>query len=181
MNAAAELSGLLLQQFEGEQALQDAARQIKREPLSGRLHHQRPFGGGEASELQFDTIDADQTSPFSTEGFGRTSINVLPTSRRAYPMNDSQMSTTAGHDAWARHPSIASRASSVAFGSEQPDIKPMLGWYGEDAGEESLRQLATMQARLNQRLGPEYVSARQGPGGGEFVRRGMVTRSPLLI
>lgn len=32
-------------------------------------------------------------------------------------------------------------------------------------GIDALGQLATMQAKLNQRLGPEYISNRQGPGG----------------
>jgi hypothetical protein len=32
-------------------------------------------------------------------------------------------------------------------------------------GIDALGQLATMQAKLNQRLGPEYISTRQGPGG----------------
>ncbi|UZJ56850.1 hypothetical protein CBS101457_006170 [Exobasidium rhododendri] len=33
-------------------------------------------------------------------------------------------------------------------------------------GEDGARQIATLQARLAQRLGPEYISSRQGPGGG---------------
>jgi hypothetical protein len=37
-------------------------------------------------------------------------------------------------------------------------------------GENGARQIATLQARLAQRLGPEYISTRQGPGGGEWLR-----------
>lgn len=36
-------------------------------------------------------------------------------------------------------------------------------------GEDGARQVARLQARLNQRLGPEYVSTRAGPGGGPKV------------
>jgi DNA recombination protein Rad52 len=35
-------------------------------------------------------------------------------------------------------------------------------------GIDAAGQLATMQAKLNQRLGPEYISTRQGPGGGKL-------------
>ena len=31
---------------------------------------------------------------------------------------------------------------------------------------EHVRMIATLQAKLNQRLGPEYISQRPGPGGG---------------
>ena len=33
----------------------------------------------------------------------------------------------------------------------------------------SATRLATMQAKLNQRLGPEYLSQRPGPGGGALL------------
>lgn len=57
------------------------------------------------------------------------------------------------------------REQSVTFNEiEQPDIKPQLNWFKADPSEESLRQVATMQAKLNQRLGPEYISNRSGPG-----------------
>lgn len=156
MNAAADLSGQLLDAFEQEQAQAAAQARIKREPLSGRLHHQQPFGGGEPSEMSMESLDPDQSnSIYGNVGYARTRQNM------------SQSSQMGSHEAWATHPSIATRASSVAFGAEQPDMKPLLGWYGEEAGEEGMKQLATMQSKLNQRLGPEYVSSRPGPSGGE--------------
>jgi DNA repair and recombination protein RAD52 len=36
-------------------------------------------------------------------------------------------------------------------------------------GEDGMRQVARLQAKLNQRLGPEYVSTRSGPAGGPKV------------
>ena len=36
----------------------------------------------------------------------------------------------------------------------------------QDISEETAKQIATLQARLNKKLGPEYLSQRPGPGGG---------------
>lgn len=49
-------------------------------------------------------------------------------------------------------------------------------------GEDASRQIATLQAKLQQRLGPEYISSRQGPSGGkqrEGNREGVMHRHPL--
>ena len=35
-----------------------------------------------------------------------------------------------------------------------------------DLSEESAKRIATLQAKLNKKLGPEYISQRPGPGGG---------------
>lgn len=35
-----------------------------------------------------------------------------------------------------------------------------------DLSDESAKKIATLQAKLNKRLGPEYISQRPGPGGG---------------
>ena len=35
-----------------------------------------------------------------------------------------------------------------------------------DMSDESARKIATMQAKLDKKLGPEYISQRPGPGGG---------------
>ncbi|KAI1794406.1 recombination protein Rad52 [Ganoderma leucocontextum] len=35
-----------------------------------------------------------------------------------------------------------------------------------DLSEESAKKIATLQAKLDKRLGPEYISQRPGPGGG---------------
>ena len=36
----------------------------------------------------------------------------------------------------------------------------------EDISEATAKKIATLQAKLNQKLGPEYISQRPGPGGG---------------
>lgn len=38
-------------------------------------------------------------------------------------------------------------------------------------GIDAVAQIATMQAKLNQRLGPEFISTRQGPGGANSAFR----------
>ncbi|CAE6467745.1 unnamed protein product [Rhizoctonia solani] len=74
------------------------------------------------------------------------------------------------------------RASTPPFGghgltghgpSTQLGFSPMLhGNYSQmsNAGNSSLsmEQLAQMQAKLNKKLGPEFISQRPGPGGGEY-------------
>ena len=35
-----------------------------------------------------------------------------------------------------------------------------------DLSEETARRIATLQAKLNKKLGPEFISQRPGPGGG---------------
>ena len=35
-----------------------------------------------------------------------------------------------------------------------------------DMSEESAKKIAALQAKLDKRLGPEYISQRPGPGGG---------------
>ncbi|KIL62747.1 hypothetical protein M378DRAFT_80777 [Amanita muscaria Koide BX008] len=37
----------------------------------------------------------------------------------------------------------------------------------EDISEATLKKVAALQAKLNQKLGPEYISQRPGPGGGQ--------------
>lgn len=159
MNQSAQYSGEAIDRYlaEEEEQAREAAVSVKQEPLTGRIHHDgRPFGGqdrewGMARAGQDESMD----DSIDDGGFLRPRVPA----RRNVPM--SQI-----HEAWSSHPSIAARAPSVAFDPEnQPDIKPNLGWYDSDPGEEALKQLATMQSRLNQRLGPEYISNRPGGNG----------------
>lgn len=141
------MSNALLDQPSMADDEHEPARQIKREPATGRIHHTRPFGG------QTSTDDPSADDSQFQPNFGAS---------------QSQHDRSSVHEAWSSHPSIAgrARAPSVAFDSEnQPDIKPILGWYDSNPGQEALKQLSTMQARLNQRLGPEYIAQRPGGGG----------------
>ena len=54
-----------------------------------------------------------------------------------------------------------------------PQAQRSFSFFGNDSSfandsisEESARKLASLQVKLNQKLGPEYISQRPGPGGG---------------
>ena len=49
---------------------------------------------------------------------------------------------------------------SFSFGSTQPSF------FNPELSEATAKKIATLQAKLNQKLGPEYISQRPGPGGG---------------
>lgn len=44
----------------------------------------------------------------------------------------------------------------------------------------SAEQIASLQARLSRKLGPEYIAQRPGPGGGEFCDDNELTVGPKL-
>ena len=49
---------------------------------------------------------------------------------------------------------------SFSFGS-QSGFNP-----NDSISEDTAKKIASLQAKLNQKLGPEYISQRPGPGGG---------------
>ncbi|KAG6873663.1 hypothetical protein C0995_012597 [Termitomyces sp. Mi166 len=49
---------------------------------------------------------------------------------------------------------------SFSFGSTQPSF------FNPELSEATAMKIAALQAKLNQKLGPEYISQRPGPGGG---------------
>jgi DNA repair and recombination protein RAD52 len=51
-------------------------------------------------------------------------------------------------------------SSSMSFGSGYNEPSFM------DLSQESANKIASLQAKLNKKLGPEYISQRPGPGGG---------------
>ena len=54
--------------------------------------------------------------------------------------------------------------SMPIFGSQVPPI--YTPYVNEAMSEEAARRIATLQVKLDQKLGPEYISQRQGPRGG---------------
>lgn len=50
-----------------------------------------------------------------------------------------------------------------------------------DLSEETAKRIATLQAKLNKKLGPEYISQRPGPGGGPKLTYAEGTIVPLLV
>lgn len=54
--------------------------------------------------------------------------------------------------------------STPIFGSQVPPI--YTPYVNEAMSEEAARRIATLQVKLDQKLGPEYISQRQGPRGG---------------
>lgn len=166
MNQAAQYSGQAIERFAAEQEASVRASIVKPELQSGRILSAKPFG---MRESHWGNSNGDDTLDGS-ESLSRSEMLPPGGRPRGGPGEASQMGISrAAHGVWGSHPSIAARATSVALDTEnQPDIKPVIGWYDQNPGEEALKQLATMQARLNQRLGPEYISQR--PGGGGMAR-----------
>ncbi|CAO1628149.1 unnamed protein product [Sympodiomycopsis kandeliae] len=160
MNGAAQYSGQVIDSFFADEEVslrqEEERKRVERLPRSGRIHHPEPFGG-QQPKWQMDQSESSSTD--AEASFTR------PISKRTQMMDqNSQRVAGSSSNAWSNHPSVASE--SFTFDTEnQTDIKPVLGWYDENAGEKGLKQLATMQARLNQRLGPEYISQRQGAAG----------------
>ncbi|CAO1617585.1 unnamed protein product [Parajaminaea phylloscopi] len=169
MNLGSLLSDQLLRQYEDRQKVVETP--IQSRPIElGRLVSAtgQPFGGYQPSEMAQDSFHTDRNGSFELDaGVDRSRANW----------------TNQSHgNAWASHPALAARTRSESVmpssaikgekvGSvlsnphDTSEMKPVLGWYEDEPGEQALRQLATMQARLNQRLGPEYVTSRAGPGG----------------
>lgn len=44
--------------------------------------------------------------------------------------------------------------------------QPSFSFANDSISEETARKIATLQVKLDQKLGPEYISQRPGPGGG---------------
>ncbi|PIL23388.1 hypothetical protein GSI_14699 [Ganoderma sinense ZZ0214-1] len=61
------------------------------------------------------------------------------------------------------HGSFSANAGGNAFGSQFSTFSDSSFM---DMSEESAKKIATLQAKLDKRLGPEYISQRPGPGGG---------------
>lgn len=59
----------------------------------------------------------------------------------------------------AMHGTPLAQQSFSLFGS-QPSL------LNDSMSEETMRKIASLQAKLNQKLGPEFISQRPGPGGG---------------
>lgn len=61
------------------------------------------------------------------------------------------------------HGSFGTNAGGSVFGSQ---FSMFSDSSFMDVSEESAKKIATLQAKLDKRLGPEYISQRPGPGGG---------------
>lgn len=82
-----------------------------------------------------------------------------------YHPNNSFNSSIATHGAMSFNPNMhgtpyAQRSFSL-FGNDSQQT-----FTNDSISEESARKIASLQVKLNQKLGPEYISQRPGPGGG---------------
>ena len=61
------------------------------------------------------------------------------------------------------HGTFCSNGCPSAFGTQASFLSESSFM---DVSEESSRKIAALQAKLDKKLGPEYISQRPGPGGG---------------
>jgi DNA repair and recombination protein RAD52 len=87
--------------------------------------------------------------------------NTRTINRNCGPFNQSMASTPSPqsiHGAMSFAPQMHGTQPSFSFNSEQPSFL--------DISEATAVKIAQLQTKLNQKLGPEYISQRPGPGGG---------------
>ena len=68
---------------------------------------------------------------------------------------------TRSHGAYSFAPTMHGAFDNAGFGTSMTDSSFM-------PSEETARKIATLQAKLNKKLGPEYVSTRSGAGGAKL-------------
>lgn len=171
MNSAAVHSAKLIAAFEKQQ--QDQEEELPPYPSAHPFGAARPgpFGGGSAAA---DGLQDNSTSTRTNDAFAA----------------DNEMSNFADWDSgYSAAPAPASaselahyneagpsRASSNAAGYQPRALTQYDypgGWGAQTFNgvggltQDSASRVATLQAKLNQRLGPEYLSQRPGPGGGK--------------
>nr|WJN25034.1 DNA repair and recombination protein [Pseudozyma pruni] len=168
MNSAALHSAKLIAEFEKQQ--EEQQEPIPKYPSEHPFGAKRagPFGGASAN-AQIDDLTC--ASGRSTHGDAFAS--------------DNEMSNFADWDAgYAAAPANATTElthCSEAGPSNHTSYRPRPltqydypgGWGAQTFSgvggltQDSASRIATLQAKLNQRLGPEYLSQRPGPGGGK--------------
>ncbi|KAJ1036546.1 hypothetical protein NDA13_000079 [Ustilago tritici] len=176
MNSAALHSAKLIAEFEKQQlGEQEPIPQYPSEHPFG-ASKPGPFGGASASGGQTNNI-----APFA-------SLTHHPQSQPNTFTADNEMSNFAGWDtSYSRPAAAAANSTDLRIYNAQPgrstttayQPRPLTqydypaGWAAQTFSavggltEDSASRIATLQAKLNQRLGPEYLSQRPGPGGGK--------------
>nr|WJN25031.1 DNA repair and recombination protein [Farysia itapuensis] len=146
MNSAAVYSASLIEAFENKQEAEAAFEYPARNPFGAAARG--PFGGAagddpaSAAFVQHHTMDGD--------------ADQFADCDRILSMDAAGPSRLPGR----RHAAISPFDYAAGWGAQtQPDTGGLT--------QDSAQRIATLQAKLNQRLGPEYLSQRPGPGGGK--------------
>lgn len=87
-------------------------------------------------------------------------VPPAPVPRQSYTMADPDQTWYSNHGAAGPSTSMSMASTSMGMG----------GPAGSRFSQWSEEKVARMQARLARKLGPEYVSTRQGPAGGGKLR-----------
>nr|WJN25038.1 DNA repair and recombination protein [Tranzscheliella williamsii] len=156
MNSAAAYSAKLIQDFEDaqEQPSERVAEYPSRYPFGSA--GPGPFGGASSDES-------------STQGFVQRTCQEESNGAMSLAECDVSFVGGAGPD----EDSSRNLATIATHRGELNQYDYPAGWGAQThegcAGltQDSAARLATLQAKLNQRLGPEYLSQRPGPGGGK--------------
>ncbi|CAD6896298.1 unnamed protein product [Tilletia caries] len=190
--AAAEFGALLLADFDHRLDLQNANR-LRPSPHPFGARNPGPFGGGPQAVIPAHARTRDLPAPShftlhvmaggidSLESHDRpvasTSASASNAAAAAVPgapdFKPASSTISAHHRAaFAESSTMAQKRRLLedSAGLECSFMGVGTGTGPWDAGsEETARRVATLQARLQQRLGPEYVSSRAGPSGGPKV------------
>ncbi|KAE8227066.1 hypothetical protein CF319_g417 [Tilletia indica] len=191
--AAAEFGALLLADFDHRLDLENA-RRLRPSPHPFGALNPGPFGGGPLSVIPAHARTRDLPAPShfmlhamnggagsdpTSEIEQQASTSAMPAAAPATAVPGAPDFRPASAAITPQHRAAFAESSTMAqkrrlledsAGLECSFMGVETGTGPWDAGsEETARRVATLQARLQQRLGPEYVSTRAGPSGGPKV------------
>jgi len=92
----------------------------------------------------------------------------------AYYHQNSFNSSISTHGVMSFHPAMQEQSHTL-FGSQS-------SFMTDNISEETAKKIASLQVKLNRKLGPEYISQRPGPGGVRNLRMskaGKLSISPV--
>ncbi|SPO24203.1 related to RAD52 - recombination and DNA repair protein [Ustilago trichophora] len=180
MNSAAVHSAKLIAEFEKQQ------QQQQHEESAAKYPSEHPFGASNSGPFGGEASHSDQGRRFVSPPHHQKLVGDAFAA-------DNEMSNFDDWDAsYAGAPSVTAAAAAAAADSTDMSAyvdagpsttgyrpRPLTqfdypgGWGAQTFNgvggltQDSASRIATLQAKLNQRLGPEYLSQRPGPGGGK--------------
>ncbi len=179
MNSAAVYSARLIDEFEKQhqQEAEPAPEYPSRHPFGAS--EPGPFGGASA-----DTGHGDELAPSSAPQYHPSVKDAFTAKNEMTNFADWDAGHAGATSEAVGAPDAANSTDMTAYTAAEGPFRPYqpraltqydypAGWGAQTfsgAGgltQDSASRIATLQAKLNQRLGPEYLSQRPGPGGGK--------------
>ncbi|SPO23988.1 related to RAD52 - recombination and DNA repair protein [Ustilago trichophora] len=171
MNSAAVHSAKLIAEFEKQHQ--------EREEPPPRYPSEHPFGASKSGPFGGGASDSDQGDRFTSPPHSKKLAGDAFAADNEMSNFDDWDASYAGAPPPAAHPTDVTTYSDA--GPSTTGYRPRAltqfdypgGWGAQTFSrvggltQDSASRIATLQAKLNQRLGPEYLSQRPGPGGGK--------------